>query len=541
MSTILQILPDPTPAGDAFHEVEAMRALRRKRRLGDVAWGDLAYRVYTTALGTIVLVIFASGLIGDDPLDTTAVSRLTAEGPGWAGLVAAAMFLVGSRSGHRGGPMAVDSADVHNLLLAPIERWRVLLRPAVGTVGYGSGAVAALGALTGLLLAQRAPGGNPGFISAGIVFGTLAAGIAYGLALLAASRRVDGRVVIALSSLLLAGAVARVAGLVAWTPTDEIGSILFWPLRFTTRSLVVVPVAVAIVWLGIRSLDGISIEQAQRRTRLVGQLRFAVTQQDLRSVLLLRRQLASEHPIGRNRLRRLTDLVGPRFPVLARSLSSIGRWPGIRIVRVLGLGLAAGAASLGVWRGTTPLVVVAGLCSYVAALDVLEPLAQEIDHPMLVDSYPMDRGLLFLHHLVPAALVMFVSMVPGALAAVLVEGTVGSSAVAAVVVATASIAATAGAAVSIVGEAILSATDEAMMPPEVAGPRVVMKTLWPPFIAATGFAPVLGALLAHRAGGDVAQGVMVAALPPAVLAAVVGAWVYYRDEIHRTMSEAMGR
>ena len=33
--------------------------------MGNVAWGDLAYRVYTTALAVLVLTVFASGLVGD--------------------------------------------------------------------------------------------------------------------------------------------------------------------------------------------------------------------------------------------------------------------------------------------------------------------------------------------------------------------------------------------------------------------------------------------------------------------------------------------
>ena len=49
-------------------------------------------------------------------------------------------------------------------------------------------------------------------------------------------------------------------------------------------------------WLGIGNL---SIEAARRRAGLVAQLRFAVTLQDMRTVVLLRRQLAQEKPRNR--------------------------------------------------------------------------------------------------------------------------------------------------------------------------------------------------------------------------------------------------
>lgn len=541
MSNLLQITTDPPLLGDEFREVDAMRAIRRRRRLGDVAWGDLAYRVYTTALGTIVLIIFASGVIGDVPLDDAAVENLRTSGPAWAGLVAAVMVVIGARSGWRGGPVALESPDVHNLLLGPVPRWRVLLRPAIGTVGYGAAALAACGALIGLLIAQRAPGGNAAFISAGIVYGLVSALIAFGTALVAASRRIDGRILIAVAVVLVAASVAQVQGATTWSPMGFVGAIAFWPLDFTVVSLIAIVVAVSLVAVGLRLLDGLSIELAQRRTQLVGQLRFAVTQQDLRSVLLLRRQLASEHPIAKNRLRTITAVVGPGCPVGARFLASIGRWPGIRIARVVALGVVGGITARAAWHGTTPFVVVSGICGYVAALDVLEPLAQEIDHPLIVDSYPEERGVLFLKHLVPASLVMIAVLIPAAVTVMVLEGDPGAGGFVALTTITAALAAIAGGAVSMVGEATLTVADEAMMPPEVAGPRVVMKTLWPPFIAVTGFAPVVGAVLAQRAGVDPTRGALFGAAPALLLSAAVALWVYYRDEIHRTMSEAMGR
>lgn len=521
--------------------MDELRAVRRRRRLGNVAWGDLAYRVYTTALGSIVLVIFASGLVGDAALDRTATARVAQWGPRWAGLLAGVMLLLGARSGARGGPLALEAADVHNLLLAPVPRGRVLRRPSIGTLGYGALGAAAAGALAGLLFAQRMPGGNAAFISSGVVYGATAAAGAFGTAFLAASRRLDARLLITLALAACAASVAQLAGVLSWAPLTLLGEILFWPLHFNPGSLLAILLCAAAAAAGIATIGGLSLEAAQRRTRLVGQLRFAVTQQDLRSVLLLRRQLANEQPTRRNHLRRPARVLGRHFPVLGRDLASFGRWPPVRVLRVLLLGLAAGLVARGIWSGTTPLVLVGGLCTYVAALDAVEPLAQEIDHPLLVDSYPELRGIVFQRHLLAPVLLMVGALTPGALLALLLAPSAVATLVALLTMLTAALAAVAGAAVSVVGEAILSALDEAMMPPEVAGPRVVLRTIWPPLVAVSGFAPVLGAQRAARAGTPVVNGALWAAVIPLALSAAVFVWVRYRDDLHDTLNEAMGR
>ncbi|MCB1257659.1 MAG: hypothetical protein KDB26_11165, partial [Microthrixaceae bacterium] len=274
MSTLLGTSPSDQTNSLGIAAVDQLRAVRRARRIGNVAWGDLAYRVYTTALGSIVLVIFASGLIGDSVLSATDLDRVTRWGPRWAGLIAGVMILLGARSGSRGGPIALEPADVHNLLLAPVPRGKVLLRPSVGTLGYGALGAAAAGALAGLLFAQRMPGGNAAFISCGVLFGAVAAAGAFGTAFLAASRKVDSRILIAVALVLCALSVAELDGLIAWSPMTTLGKVLFWPLGFSTLGLIPAAICVAVAVLGISWIGGLSIEAAQRRTRLVGQLRF---------------------------------------------------------------------------------------------------------------------------------------------------------------------------------------------------------------------------------------------------------------------------
>ncbi|MEZ5269377.1 MAG: hypothetical protein R2789_12745 [Microthrixaceae bacterium] len=63
-----------------------------------------------------------------------------------------------------------------------------------------------------------------------------------------------------------------------------------------TPGLAWVAVAIVLVVVGTLTVGGLSIEAARRRTQLVGQLRFAVTQQDLRSVVLLRHSWLPKYP-----------------------------------------------------------------------------------------------------------------------------------------------------------------------------------------------------------------------------------------------------
>ena len=102
--------------------VADLRHTRQRRRLGDTQWGELAYRVYTTAFFCLVIVIMISGAIGDDPVSPSAVVDIAELGPKWAGLLLSLVILGGVRSGSRGGPLALEAADVQHLLLSPADR-----------------------------------------------------------------------------------------------------------------------------------------------------------------------------------------------------------------------------------------------------------------------------------------------------------------------------------------------------------------------------------------------------------------------------------
>ena len=296
--------------------VADLRSTRRRRRLGDTEWGELAYRVYTTAFFVLVVVIMISGAVGDEPVSGQTVVQVRDRGPAWAGLALAAMLLAAVRSGSRGGPLALEAADVQHLLLSPVDRGATLRRPTAGVLGYGIFTGTAVMAVTGSLLSQRLPGGTAEFVWSGSLFGAVITASALGAALLTASRIAPRWVMIAAGWLLLAWSVADVADRSSTAPTTLAGDLLFWPMRRGTPGLVWVVAAVVLVAAGVRLIGGLSIEAARRRTLLVGQLRFAVTQQDLRSVVLLRRQLASEVPRNR-RWFPVPAALGRRVPVFA--------------------------------------------------------------------------------------------------------------------------------------------------------------------------------------------------------------------------------
>jgi hypothetical protein len=531
------------PDQDSLAEVVGeLRAARRRRRLGDTDWFELAYRVYTTAFVVLVVTIMLSGWVGNSAVPVEAVDRFAADGPAWAGLGFAVLVVVAVRSGTRGGPLSVEAADLQHILMSPARRSATLRRPSIEVLGYGILAGTVVAAVGGSFISQRVPGGSAEWVSAGALFGAVSLSFALGSALFASSRTAPPVLLTGLSWLLLLWAVADVAHTGPTAPTTYEGTLLFLPVAhlvpgeswagipWVLASVVVPVVAVALV-------GGLSIEAARRRTELVSQLRFAVTVQDLRTVILLRRQLAAEVPRTRPwfRVPRLLDRV---WPVTARDLRSVAHWPPVRIARVMVLCLAAGLAVRGMWSGTVPLLVVAGVATFVAALDATEPLSQDVDHPHLLESLPVDPGRILVRHLAQPVIVMVLA---GAVTLAVVWALDPAPevwSVGLVLLATAPAAAVAGAAVSIVSSIGGGAADQ-LMTPEVAGPRLVFRTVWPPLVAMIGFLP---AFVASRATGpgdprDVAAGV---AVPVLVLVVAVFGWVRLRESIHGAMAEQTG-
>jgi hypothetical protein len=187
----------------------------------------------------------------------------------------------------------------------------------------------------------------------------------------------------------------------------------------------------------------------------------------------------------------------------------------------------------GAWDGTTPLVVVAGLAMFVAGLDGVETLAQEIDHPSRREASPFEAGHIHLRHVPVAAVVM---LVPAAVAAVVAGIHLGGLdpvpvGVAAAVAAPLALGGIGGALVSVLGGPITAHEAWTLAPPEAQGMRLAFRTAWPPAIAIIGALPVLAARVAVDDGRPGPQAALGAAAGVATLFVLVCGWVRIRDRV----------
>jgi hypothetical protein len=89
--------------------------------------------------------------------------------------------------------------------------------------------------------------------------------------------------------------------------------------------------------------------------------------------------------------------------------------------------VAAGAATAGAWSGVTLLFLLPGVVLMVAALDLVEPLAQEADHPTRRELLPLAADTLFQRHLAPSFAAMAAVLLVG-VAAALALGAPGTTA-----------------------------------------------------------------------------------------------------------------
>lgn len=404
-----------TSSPKALGALRDLRATRRRRHAQQLDWIDALYRVYLIAIFGALAIALVSGALGDANADQHALSAIDKHGQALLGLLVALGVAGGVRSGARGGPLAIEAADVQHVLLAPVERGAALRGPALRRLRTLVFAGAVVGAVAGNLAFRRLPGRPAAWVVCGAIFCALIPLWALGAAMAASGRRLRPAWATPLAILIVGWSVADVLLDTKSSPATMLGEFALLPLPSASGS-VALPIAglvlaLATVYVGFSSLAGSSLEAAKRRAELVTQLRFAVTLQDLRTVILLRRELASERP----RLRPWLHLRVParsRVPIWRRDWQSFLRWPAVRVGRAAVLGAIAGVSLCGVWQGTTPLVVVAGFAMLVAGLDAIEPLAQEVDHPTRRDLLPQHPAWLTRRHLVaPTALMVLVSVV----------------------------------------------------------------------------------------------------------------------------------
>ncbi len=570
--------PHETDLADADAErrvLADLRTARRKTRTVTIDRFEALYRAYITFVVTAVVVWLLSGVVGDTRATAATIANVTHHGAPVVGMLVGVIFAVGLRSGGRGGPLVIEAAEVRHVLLSPIDRAVALRAPAVRQLRFGAGLGAAAGAVAGLLAFRRLPGDVVAWLACGAATGAFAVLGGYGLAMLASGRRFGSRIG-SLVALAVAGwSLADLLTGSVTSPASFLGQLALWPLQFRPAALVGVAVCILAVVAGIAVVGGTSIEAAERRATLVGQIRFAATLRDLRTVVVLRRQLAQElprqqpwvrmpraisvapqpgspaktGPVGSGRVKPAqvkpaqvkVDRVRPRwFPVWRRGWHGILRFPALRFARLIVAGAAAGAAMVGAWRGTTPLILVAALALYIAGLDVVEPIAQELDHPDRTEGYAVEEGILLLRASGPSIVVMIVVALVGlAVAAIITGADTTTLEVGGLLVVPASLCAVGGAAISVIqGPPPVFSSTDSMLPPEMAGVKGAVRTLLPPVVVVAGVLPALAAR--HPAAGESAAGAVGGLLAPVILLAVlVAGWVRYRARMGAWWREAM--
>jgi hypothetical protein len=497
---------------------------RRRRRLADIDLFEKLYQAYLSVIAVGMVVLVGSGAVGDDRVGGHTLARVAADGPAIVGLLAAVVLAIGLRSGARGGPLTLEAPFIAHVLLSPVPRDRALRGPALRQLGQAALAGGGTGSLLALIASHRLPVDGLPLIAWGGVAGATAAVASVGAAMVVTGWPVPkvGATVLALA--VVGASAADVAAGASWSPGSMVGRLALGGVRFDALGLVAIPVAGVLAGIGVAVIGGTSIEAARRRAGLVSELRLAVTRQDLRTVVLLQRRLAQDAARRRPWIR---VPPGDRFPVLRRGFRGLARLPLVRVLRVLALCSIATGAAVGAWRGTTPLLAVTGVALWAAALDVIEPLAQELDHPDRWAGYPVVPGDLLLRHLVaPLATLVVVAMVPIAVAAAVSEpSTVLQTAAGTLLPACA--AAVFGAAASVATSPLDFGSMQAFMP-ETVGTQLMFRIAWPPAIAIIATLPVLAAHAAADDGLSPFGASISYLLPLCVMLGVVGIWLSRR-------------
>ena len=552
------VVPDERTSKATLAE---LRRTRQRRRLGDTDWYDIAYRVYLFALVGLALVVWVSeavdGVIGDG-IDT---AELLVRGPAIIGLLVVAAFALGLRSGADGGPVAIEVADIRHVLLAPISRRSVMLRPIGQRLRAAAFALGLGGAVLGQLIATEVEGSRTAWAAACGAYGAIVGATFVSTAVIAHSLRIPRwlATVLATAALVWQSAVAwgiwndETAGLARVAPGNLGGRLALWGISQRPVDVIAIVVALAMAGAALALGGRLRVEALARRGELVSQLRFAATVQDLRTVVQLRRQLRSEtlrtrpwgqrhrpaHPTpagsadGRTPSAGRPDGHPSPLVVWRRDSRSLRRLPAARFARIAllaALGGVGGALTV----SQSPLFGLVLLGSlFLAGLESLEPLSQEIDRPDITDSLPIERGWIYAHHLAaPAVLLVAVGFI-GAGAAVIVDPDLGAMAFAVAVpmvwagalgpvVVTVLDAPSAPSPTTLLGTPRDAETS--FVPPEFAGFSTALKTLLPVVISAVGTAPVF---VARFAGDASSVGRSLVAL--GMFTGLVVVWVRRRD------------
>lgn len=524
-----------------------MRIRRRRNRVAAIEWFEALYRVYIAAFLGLWAVLLFSDLAGGDALGPEALADVTTHGPALIGLIAAVTIHLGIASGASGGPLSLETPEVDHVLLAPIPRRVALRRPLIQRLRTAGFIGVLSGAIVGQLMGRRIPnsGGLPEWALWGGVAGGSIAIVAVAAAVIVHAAQLPRALPLTASALIVlwqALALQRPSSMVG--PFDNIGSLALWTLDGVDLIDAIAPtVTILLAVVATGAVGRLSVESLAARGGLVSQMRFAVTLHDIRTVVLLRRQLTAEQP----RRRPWVRIDGTRYdPVIVRGVRGLARTPTRRVVRMVVVAASGGAALVPVWHGTTPFVVVVGGLFFMLGLELLEPLSQQIDHIDATDVMPVERGSIHVRHLIAPAIVAVPFIIVAVVGAVLVPAgdRGGPSVLVALVATTCSMAGgLAGAALNIVAGApdpVTSATKGLAMPPEVSGMGTIVRAAWPPAVSVVTALSMVAMRTTAQREDVIAATAVRSIIAVGLLLALVTAWVHRRDAI-RLWLDALGR
>jgi hypothetical protein len=366
-----------------------------------------------------------------------------------------------------------------------------------------------------------------------------------GLGLLAHTLRVPRWLATSVGLAVLVWQAAAVGWPQVPGPLDTVGSLGLWGWRQPPLDLVPVALSVAAVAVGFVLLRRISLDALARRSSLVAQLRFAVTMQDLRTVVLLRRQLNQEHSRRRPylRLRRASGSTSLTRHVWRRGWHGLLRFPVTRLVRMAALAAGMGVLQAAVIRGTTPAFIGTAVLGFVLGLEAMEPLSQEIDQPDRTDALPVPRGeLMFRHLFAPAVLLVPFAAVAGVAAFLTLGAHPDALAPVAVLALPTVWAGCVGGVISIVRDApdpTGGSSQQAFMPPEMVGFSSAIRLLWPIIVASLATCTAMLPRVALQRGDSALGASVRGALGCLLLTGLVAYWVRVRDKVRASVQRFM--
>jgi hypothetical protein len=382
------VAPDTGSLRNAVRALEQARRDNRRRQL-DV-W-DAIYQAYLVGFSVLAVLALASAVLPAETVSDPTLAWIAERGPAAIGLVISAAVAVALRSGARGGPLVFDPPTVYHVLQSPVDRPFVTRRVAADQLRSGLAWGAVAGATAGLAASASLPGSTFGTAAGFAAAGSATAAAAIGSGLVASGRRWSLSVATIAGVSLVAWSVLDLAMGAHTAPATNLGTLAVWDLASTPGIVVPLLLLALVVSAGMAVCGGVSIEASRRRAGLVSQVRFALTMQDLRMVVLLRRRIAQS---GQRRTPwlRIGRSAGTRAPYLRRSIQSHVRLPGSSLLGLVALIVSSAALFVVAARGIAPVALGSPLLLLVAAHMLLEPLAQEADHPTAWEAHPARAG-----------------------------------------------------------------------------------------------------------------------------------------------------